>query len=316
MNLRAYIVALHAALFAILLAVSPAGSGSMMLLGAGKQTAAAAGYTGPLDVIGTNVIACYSLMACSAALRGVPAVNVCNSTGGVDVGCGDLSTDATTGALVPATISGITCPGANCTIKTWYDQTTGNHCNSADCNLKTGAGGVASRPTLIASGFGSNGAASLTSTQELDTSTTNLTLAQPYTMASVSCQIANVGGLDLFFGNGSANGALYWNGTPAFSMFAGSGGVVGASNRNTWQFYAGAFNNAGGSGSSGMVSGGSLVTGVGAGSGGFSANVIQLNTGFPANFRTVENIIWSTDKSANFSALQANQATRWGTGSC
>jgi hypothetical protein len=36
MKLRAYIAALHAALFAILLAVSPAGSGSMTLLGAGK----------------------------------------------------------------------------------------------------------------------------------------------------------------------------------------------------------------------------------------------------------------------------------------
>src|SRR5437870_1477214 len=36
MKLRAYIVALHAALFAILLAVSPAGSGSMSLMGVGK----------------------------------------------------------------------------------------------------------------------------------------------------------------------------------------------------------------------------------------------------------------------------------------
>ena len=36
MNLRSYIVALHAALFGILIACSPAGSGSMLLMGAGK----------------------------------------------------------------------------------------------------------------------------------------------------------------------------------------------------------------------------------------------------------------------------------------
>jgi hypothetical protein len=43
MKLRAYIAALHAALFAILLAVSPAGSGSMTLLGAGKPAAGGGG---------------------------------------------------------------------------------------------------------------------------------------------------------------------------------------------------------------------------------------------------------------------------------
>lgn len=43
MKLRTYIVALHAALFAILLAVTPAGSGSISLLGAGKPAAVGGG---------------------------------------------------------------------------------------------------------------------------------------------------------------------------------------------------------------------------------------------------------------------------------
>src|SRR6266508_5790881 len=102
-----YILAFILALWSM-----PAYCGQMSLLGAGKVTVAS-GFTGPLDVISANVIACYSLRACSAALRGNAAVNACNSTGGIDVGCGDLFTNATTGQLVAGTIGGITCPGAN-----------------------------------------------------------------------------------------------------------------------------------------------------------------------------------------------------------
>lgn len=42
MKLRSYIAALHAALFAILLAISPAGSGSMMLMGVGAPAGGSA----------------------------------------------------------------------------------------------------------------------------------------------------------------------------------------------------------------------------------------------------------------------------------
>jgi hypothetical protein len=281
------------------------------------HSAGGGGYTGPLDVISTNVIACYSLEACSAALRGTPAVNVCNSTGGVDVGCGNLSTDATTGLLVPATISGITCPGANCTIKTWYDQTAGNQCGGATCDLVTGAGTVATRPTIIASGFGSGPAAVMSTTQSLDSFTSNLTLAQPYTMSSVSCRSAAAGGTEIFFGNSASNGSMLWDNTPQLELFAGTIVAVAAATNNTWQFYAGAFNDAGGTKSSGMVSGGSLVNNLTTGGGGFGGTPITINSAsFPSNHRTVENIIWSADKSASFSALQANQSSRFGSGSC
>jgi len=302
------------ALMAALLAVSPASAGQMSLLGAGKASGAA-GFTGALDVIGTNVIACYSLQACSAALRGTPAVNACDSTGGTDVACADLSTDGTTGLLVAATIGGGTCPGtlgANCTIKTWYNQFGGTACNGSDCNLKTGAGGISSRPTLIASGFGSGPAAAMTQTQGLDTFTTNLTLAQPYSMSAVACQVADRGGLDLFFGNASANGAIYWNGTPALSLFAGGGGIGPTSTRNTWQRYLGMFND---TSSIGQVNATSAT--VSPGTGGFSSQNIAVNVlGFPAIFRGAEFVLWSTDKSASFSTLQSNQSTRFGSGSC
>lgn len=94
--------------------------------------AAPAGYTGPGDIISYDMY--FGLRAYSAATRGQKLINACNSTGGVDVGCADLSSDATTGRLVPATISGITCPGANCTIKIYYDLLGANACNSLTCD--------------------------------------------------------------------------------------------------------------------------------------------------------------------------------------
>lgn len=294
-----------------------------MLTGAGGKfkVSVAASYVGALDVsgAGTNVIGCYSLQACSSALRGSAALNACDSTGGVDVACADLLTDATTGLLVAATIGGGTCPGtlgANCTIKTWYAYTATalatTQCGGSDCHLKTGAGGIASRPTLIASGFGSGPAAVMTQFQGLDTFTTSLTQAQPFTLAAVACQVADRGGLDLFFGNAAANGAIYWNGTPSLALFAGGGSIATASTRNTWERYFGMFS---GGSSVGQVNATSAP--VSPGTGGFSAQNIALNVlGFAAIFRGAEFIIWSADKSASFGNLNSNQSTRFGSGSC
>jgi hypothetical protein len=111
-------------------------------------------YTGPGDCSGCNTtpVMWGGLFAYSAAKRGSAAVNACNSTGGVDVGCGDLSTDATTGKLVAATIFGITCPGANCTVKILYDQSGNTNCGGSACDLSQST--VATRPTLDANCIG------------------------------------------------------------------------------------------------------------------------------------------------------------------
>lgn len=94
----------------------------------------------------------YGMWAYSAATRGNPLLNVCNSTGGVDVLCADLSSDPTTGLLDAGIIGGITCPGANCTVKTAYDLSGANKCSSAPCNETQAT--IASRPTLSASCVG------------------------------------------------------------------------------------------------------------------------------------------------------------------
>lgn len=104
-------------------------------------------FVGPVDAV-ASPLGCWSLRACTSALRGNAVANVCNSTGGVDVGCADMLSDVSTGDLVPATINGISCPGANCTVKTLYFQTGSLSCSSA-CNFTQAT--VANRPTLTAS---------------------------------------------------------------------------------------------------------------------------------------------------------------------
>lgn len=111
----------------------------------GPGAVIASNYIGLGDVI-SGAQAYWGLRAYSSATRGNRFANVCNSTGGVDIGCADMFTSATTGAVVPATISLIACPGANCTVKTLYDQSQANACLSTACDITQAT--VANRPTL------------------------------------------------------------------------------------------------------------------------------------------------------------------------
>src|SRR5437879_10288669 len=135
MKLRAYIVALHAALFAILLAVQPAVSGSMMLLGVGGSGAAAA-YSGPGDVV-SGAFAWWGMLCYSNAYSG----NVADIT--------DAATGNTTGTrlqcsfgIVSALVSGSACTfvtgnacsslattcATACNVVTLYDQSGNTNC--------------------------------------------------------------------------------------------------------------------------------------------------------------------------------------------
>lgn len=164
----------------------------------------AAAYTGPGDL--ATFSNWYGLRAFSSADRGSHLINVCNSTGGVDVGCADLSSDASTGALVSATVSGITCPGANCTVKTIYDRK-----GSLDLTQAT----VANRPTLPAScATTSKPCMSFVrgSSQFLTMTTSATSLSQPFTQYGVAEQTTgNFGVANPWFGatnNGGSNASF------------------------------------------------------------------------------------------------------------
>jgi hypothetical protein len=91
MKLRAYIVALHAALFAILLAVSPAGSGSMTLLGAGVTAAAGGSPTIGGGAAAANG-ACTFSTTCNTTTTGTVTTGMVTAIGGVKNSSGSSGT--------------------------------------------------------------------------------------------------------------------------------------------------------------------------------------------------------------------------------
>lgn len=127
---------------------SPVKAQSLGLLGVGvpATSGGGGGFQGILDVQGSsNLLACHSLRACSAALRGTKAVNVCDPT---NTTCADFLTDATTGDLIFQTLNGTNCATAGtCTVQRIYDQ----HGN-ANCDFLQAT--AATRGTLKASQFG------------------------------------------------------------------------------------------------------------------------------------------------------------------
>lgn len=124
----------------------PARGQVMLMTGAGLGTAAAFVYTGPGDVV-SGAKAWWGLRAYNSAKRGTAAVNVCIP---LDATCADLSTDATTGALVIGTIGGSSCSVVTCTVKTFYDQSGALYCSgSVACDLTQAT--IANRPVLTVS---------------------------------------------------------------------------------------------------------------------------------------------------------------------
>lgn len=189
-----------AAFLSLWLAVSPVYAGSMALLGVGGPSAAAPTYIGAGDVV-SGAAAFWGLQAYNSSMRGTQAVNVCNSTGGVDVGCADLITSATTGQLVSATISGITCPGANCTVKIIYDQSGATNCSGSPCDASQST--ISSRPTLVASCIGSLPCMQCSGSQIL-VSPTPTTISQPLTTTGVGERTA-VSGYAPWYGDANEN---------------------------------------------------------------------------------------------------------------
>jgi hypothetical protein len=309
MKLRAYITALHAALFAILLAASPAGAGSMPLLGAGKPAAAGGGgYTGPGDVV-ASAKAWYGLRAYSAATRGNALVNVCNSTGGTDVGCGDLFSDATTGAMVAATIGGITCPGANCTIKTWYDQTAGGNCTGS-CDLTQS--GITIRPTLVASCIGSLPCARFigVSAQSMATAGT-FAQAQPLTVSTVAF-VPTAGAGILWANSGSFNVQAAALVTPNIRQYAGTV-ADNAITYNSSHNLASVFDDAG-TGSNQYIDAVSHAGSVG--TNGFTGAALLIGGAglSPATLDVFETGLWGSNiGSTPVTNLCHNQFVYWGT---
>lgn len=191
------------------------------------STGGGGGFVGAGDLTITATVQAYwGLRAWTSATRGNKLINACNSTGGTDVGCGDMFSDATTGILASATIGGITCPGANCTVKTIYDISGQTNCSSAVCDLTQAT--VANRPTLGISGVNSRPCMQFTaaSSQSLVNSTNfaPVSATQPFTVSYVADRTGATGAI----GNVIESGASIQIGffSSANTIFEYAGGSV------------------------------------------------------------------------------------------
>ena len=250
--------------------------------------------------------------AYTAALRGNAVMNVCNSTGGVDVGCADLLTDSSTGKLVPATIATITCPGnANCTVKIWYDQSGQTNCGGQACDMTQGT--VASRPTLTASALGGTGCPTIAAATAPNMTTTfgsgGFTLAQPITISAVGERTAATTQFGAFVDDNTSQVQAGFN-TAANGAYLFAGSTVPTATANDNAFHAMQFIVNGASGSF-YIDGSSTAASTGSNT--MSSTVLQLNgnTGFTGT--VCEMAIYGADETSNASAMNSNQhgALRW-----
>jgi hypothetical protein len=281
------------------LAVSPALADDLSApIGGFPPISGEVSYTGPGDI--ETFTAFYGIMAYSSATRGHALLIVCNSTGGTDIGCADIYSSTTNGALVPATIAGITCPGANCTVKTAYDL-TGNGNNTTQST-------IANRPTLSASGGPGGRPGIFCASNQMLTISPIPTLTQPFSMSGVAIRTGNTTAFGTIINSGG-NGPELPFGSSANSLGEYAGSVlIAAAKDGTWHAIQGLFNSAG---SSIYIDGLSTSGHAGSSNAETTINLCagtrgHLDGGF------VEAGLANGNQSSQFSSLNSNQHSRYG----
>lgn len=275
--------------------------------GLGAPGGAPAAYTGPLDVVGSNVVGCWALRACSSAARGNAAINVCNVS---DIACADWLTDASTGALVPTTVGGSSCAVVVCTVKTIYDQSGALACaGSTACDLVDAT--INARGTLVANCINtSHYCIAFTGGEGYNSANALPTITQPYTQSLVVERTGNTSAGNTVF-TSSTGGDLFGMGTSANlgALFNGTYGTWTATD-NAWNAQS-VVSNAGSSiyndnGTAGSPS-------ANPGTGNLPSGTMQMGyyTGagtlyFGGNF--VEGVFWKATSSAGqLSSIVSNQ---------
>lgn len=281
------------------LAVSPAlADGVFAQLGGFPPVSGGVSYTGPGDI--ETFAAFYGIMAYSSATRGQALLIVCNSTGGTDVGCADIYSSTSSGALVPATIAGISCPGANCTVKKVYDL-TGNGNNTTQNT-------IANRPTLSASGGPGGGPGILCTPNQALTVSPIAKLTQPFSMSGVAVRAGNKTATGTIINSGG-NGPELLFGSSANTLGAYAGSVLTAvANDGAWHAIQGLFD---GASSSIYIDGSSTSGSSGSSNAETAINLCDGARGY-LHGGFVEAGHASGNQSSLFSSLNSNQHSRYG----
>jgi|SRR5579859_637733 len=264
-------------------------------------------YIGPGDQI-TGAYVYFTLRAYSSATMGNKLVNACNSTGGTDVACADLFSSASTGALVPATIGGITCPGANCTVKTAYDVSGGTNCNGHACDVTQAT--IATRPLLVANCINSLPCMTGSGSQYLCSANIYFpSTSQPFSSTAVSYRTSGSGIFGTIIGESAGYpDMMNWTGDAQPSLYDGNV-VTGSATDNQFHSLQGIWNTAS---SAIYVDGSSSATGALAGTNIQGTDICLFNGIGVLTGKIVEAGLISTLSGGQITALTNNQTTYWG----
>jgi hypothetical protein len=268
------------------------------------------GYTGPIDINGTAYA--FWSTRCGAAAYSGNILDVWDgatgSTTETVLGC-----DGAGNIVVKSGSALATTCAVSCAVTTIYDQSGGNHCGGAACDLTQATN--SSRPTLTTSC--QNGKSCMVcapgSSQTLTNATGIASTAQPSTQSWVSERTGATGsfgdvvgfnGGNLQFGfNAGANAVFMYASTNVETATANDSvlhAVQMLLNRASSSFYIdGSLTAAGGDPGTVTVNGGISICSSNGGSNFATGQIFEVG-------------IWAGDNTANNASMNSNQHTYWG----
>jgi hypothetical protein len=272
-----------------------------------NKSVASSAYSGPGDIVSATMW--YGLRAYSSAKVGTKIANICNAA---DANCADINSlsngdfDAATAQGSPLNCGGV---GGTCTIKTLYDQSGALACTgSTACDVTQAT--ILSRPTISFSCLGSKVCAVFVAASSMVLKKTSSvpTFSQPFSFSIVAVRTGTVTSYNEILVS-SGGGPEFGNSANQLGAYFGAHANVSAAD-STWHA-EGALAN--GASSAFYIDGTNHA--VSAGSTGFGTTInIGLSSGGALGLdgKFEEGGFWSSDISANFSALNSNQHTYWG----
>ena len=260
-------------------------------------------YSGPGDVV-SGATAWYGLRAYSLATAGGKSINITRAS---DSTSRDINTLAN-GNFDTATASTF-CNATTCTVNTMYDQTQGNHCTAASCDLASGNG------NLIFNCLGTHPCVQFLTAGLFIISSNNITPASNsiLTLEAVAAEtLSSASGANLLFTENTSTANTLSNPTGvSYLMNLGGSAISKAITQNAFNAIIGVINS--GASASVLNVSGSETTGTITKS--TTANTPEVASFNSANFEIIEVGFWDT---VAFSSTQRtnmchNAFTYWGT---
>ena len=265
------------------------------------------GYVGPLDVsgFGTNVFAWWGLRCSATAYTG----NVADIWDGATGSTTETKLTCSSGGTINETINALstTC-AVSCVVATLYDQSGNTACTTA-CDLTQSTN--ANRPVLTLNCLSTKYCMTWSGTKGMLAPATFANHAQPFTYSAVIQRTGNFTSRGSILSDANTNEAsfLFREAANTLMAFAGTTQTLGSVADSTWHavqiLWSGASSNLYVDGSANTISPGtaSIVLShqftIGAGPSNLTATSFEYG-------------VWTTDKSANFSAMNSNQKSYWG----